>query len=224
MNQKKNIAICVPSGRFVDFSFFKSYANTIGQLMVAYNTVTLTVASPLISENRNEILRKAFALEEKTPGFLIDYMLWIDNDISFSFEQVKKLFSHLENGKDFISGTYFNPIGEEIKPVAYKTKGEGYEWLSEKQLFGTVKVDSVGFGFCAMKMDVARRVFEKYKPRPFDMRYLANGSVITEDQLFCERAKELGYKIWLDSELIVRHAKGFLPPQPFSFSYKEKEQ
>ena len=113
--------------------------------------------------------------------------------------------------KDFVSGTYFNPVGDEIKPVAYFKNNERYKWLEEKDLNGVMEVDAIGFGFCAMKMDLARRVFNKFKPRPFDLRPLDDGSIITEDQVFSERAKELGYKIFLDSGLIVKHAKGYLP-------------
>jgi len=211
MNSKKNLAICVPSGRSVDFGFFKSFALNIGQIMMTWNTVPLTVASPMIFENRNEITRKAFRVEETTPNFLIDYLLWVDNDIVFSFDHVKKLIEHLENGKDFISGTYYNPVENGIKPVAYHADKERYKWLDESELNGVIEVDAVGFGFCAMKMDVMRKVFDKHKPRPFELRYIDDGSVATEDQVFCERAKELGYKIYLDSDLVVKHAKGYLP-------------
>ncbi|HLC79602.1 MAG TPA: hypothetical protein VJG83_04210 [archaeon] len=223
MNSKKNLALCIPSGRFVDFGFFKSFASCIGQIMLSYNVAIFTVASPMIFENRNEITRKAISAEEQTPGLLFDYMLWLDNDIVFNFEQVQKLLSHLNSGKDFISGVYYNPHQNEIKPVAYYKDGERYKWLTEKELNGVMEVDAVGFGFCAMKMDLMRRLFDKYKPRPFDLRPLPDGSIITEDEVFCERAKELGYKIHLDSSIVVKHAKGYLP-QPFSFSSKEKEK
>ena len=79
MNLKKNIAIGIPSARFVEFEFFNSFANSIARIMLGYNTLVIPVASPLIFENRNEILRRAFAAEVKTPGFVVDYFLWIDN-------------------------------------------------------------------------------------------------------------------------------------------------
>ncbi|MAG17930.1 MAG: hypothetical protein CL944_00470 [Candidatus Diapherotrites archaeon] len=211
MADKKNIAICIPSGRFVDFSFFKSFAQNIGNLMLTYNTAVFTVASPMIFENRNELMRRTFKFEETNPGFLFDYILWLDNDIVFNFKQIQKLISHLDSGKDFVSGVYFNPLDDGIRPVAYYANGERYKWLEESELNGFIEVDAVGFGFCAFKMDIARRAFEKFKPRPFDLRPLDDGSLVTEDQVFCERAKELGYKIFLDSELIVKHAKGYLP-------------
>src|SRR3989344_1219953 len=214
MNSKKNLAICIPSGRFVDFSFFKSFAQTIAPLMISYNTAVFTVASQLIFENRNEILRRAFKLEEKTPGFKFDFLLWIDNDIVFTFEQVKKLLSHLEEGdKEFVSGTYYSMVNDEIKPVAYFKNGERFKWLEEKGLKkeGLMEVDAAGFGFCAMKTDLARKVSEKFNPRPFGMRFLSDGCVITEDQVFCERAKELGAKIWLCPPIVFRHPNGFLP-------------
>lgn len=142
---KKNVALCVPSGKFVDFSFFKSFANSLGQLMLTYNIAVFTVASPMIFENRNEILRRAFSFEEKTPGFSFDYLLWIDNDIVFNFSQVKKLVDYLDE-KDFISGTYFNPLDGGIRPVAYFKNGDRYKWLEENELNGLMEVDAVGFG------------------------------------------------------------------------------
>lgn len=207
---KTNLAICIPSGRQVDFSFFKSYAQSIGQLMLNYNAATFTVASPMIFENRNEIARNVLAFESKS-GVKFDFMLWIDNDIVFSFEQAQKLLSYLDSGKEFVSGLYYNPKGAEILPVAYRADGERYKWLGQMDLNGLMEVDAVGFGFCAFKMDLMRRVFEKFKPRPFNLRQLDDGSLVTEDQLFCERAKELGAKVWLDSTIILKHAKGYLP-------------
>lgn len=208
---KKNLALCVPSGRFVDFGFFKSFANSIGQIMLGWNSAVFAVASPMIFENRNEILRRVFAFEGQNKGFSFDYILWVDNDIVFTFEQVKQLLAHLDSGKDFVSGVYYNPLDDGIKPVAYWKAGERYKWLEEKELKGIMEVDAIGFGFCAMKMEVARKVFEKFKPRPFDLRPLPDGGIVTEDQLFSERAKGLGYKLWLDSSLVVKHAKGYLP-------------
>ena len=208
---KKNLALCIPSGKLVDFSFFRSFANSIAQIMLKWNTATITVASPMIFENRNEIVRKALQIEESNHGFKFDYMLWLDNDIVFTFEQVEKLISHLEGGADFISGVYYNPHEREIKPVAYYRNGEKYKWLEEKDLSGVMAVDSVGFGFCAFKMELMRKIFEKYKPRPFNLRQLDDGSLVTEDQVFCERAKETGCKILLDSSVVVKHAKGYLP-------------
>ncbi|MFH1391099.1 MAG: hypothetical protein ABIH20_02190 [Candidatus Diapherotrites archaeon] len=211
MADKKNICICIPSGKFVDFSFFKSFTQTIGQLMMAYNTAVFTVASPMIFENRNELVRRTFKFEETNPGFLFDYFLWIDNDIVFNFKQIQQLISHLDSGKDFVSGVYFNPLDDGIRPVAYHADGERYKWLEESELNGLIEVDAIGFGFCAFKSVIARKLFEKFKPRAFDLRPLDDGSLVTEDQVFSERAKELGYKIWLDSEIVVKHAKGYLP-------------
>jgi len=209
--QKKNIAICVPSGRHVDFAFFSSFANSIGELMLNYNAAVFTVSSPMIFENRNEIARHVLQFEERTPGFKFDYMLWLDNDIMFNFSQVQKLLAHLESGKDFISGVYYNPKDREILPVAYWKNGESYKWLGEKELTGVMEVDAVGFGFCAFSMDLMRKTFAKYRPRPFNLRQLESGSLVTEDQVFCERAKELGAQIWLDTSIVVKHAKGYLP-------------
>lgn len=207
---KKSLAVCVPSGKLVDFGFFLSYVQSYGAILLNWNTATFTVSSPMIFENRNEITRRLMKFEEKN-NFSFDYVLWIDNDIMFAFEDVKRLLDNLETGNDFVSGVYYNLHGGTIKPVAYRQSGNTYNWLEEKDLAGVMEVDAVGFGFCAFKAELLRKVFEKYKPRPFNMRLLDDGALVSEDQVFCERLKEMGIKIWLDSSTVVKHAKGYLP-------------
>lgn len=210
MAPKKNLAICIPSGRFVDFGFFKSFTSTIADVLYSWNSAIFTVSSPYIQENRNELARKALMFEEKS-GMKFDYVLWLDTDMVYAFPQIQKLISHLENGHDFVSGLYFNPHENAIKPVAYVFADGKYNWLEEKDLKEVMEVDAVGFGFCAMKANVLREVFVKHKPRPFDLQYRQDGGMEGEDQVFCRRAKELGHKIILDTKLIIKHAKGYLP-------------
>ncbi|GEM_PF-6246351 len=210
---KKNLAVCIPSGRFVDFSFFQSFSNSIAQIMLEWNAAVFTVSSPYIQANRNEILRRVLKFEQANPGFEFDYLLWLDTDMVFTFEHVKKLMARLGGGMDFVSGTYFNPKDGGILPVAYRKDGGKYSWLSEKDIAGKgmLEVDAVGFGFCVMRAGIARDLMGKFNSRPFDLRYLPDGGMVGEDQIFCERAKELGWKIWLDTSIVVKHAKGCLP-------------
>ncbi len=211
---KKNLAVCIPSGKLVDFGFFLSYVQSYGQMLLSWNTATFAVSSPMIFENRNEIVRRLLKFEEKN-GMLFDYLLWIDNDIMFTFEDVQRLIAALDGGADFVSGVYYNPHGGTIKPVAYMARGETYDWLNENDIKsdgGLMEVDSVGFGFCAMSAQLVRKMSEKFSPRPFELRPLPDGTLVSEDQLFCERAKkEFGTKILLDPSIVVRHAKGYLP-------------
>jgi len=209
--EKFNLAICIPSGRFVDFQFFKSFTKSIPQILLAYNTAILPVSSPYIQENRNEIVRRALLTENKIKDFKFDFFLWLDTDMVFEQSQVGFLLQHLENGLDFVSGLYFNPKDGKLLPVAFRKNGNNYKWLQKDELSGLMEVDAVGFGFCAFKAEIARRLSERHGNRVFDLRYLPDGSLVGEDQVFCERAKELGFKIWLDSNILVKHAKGLIP-------------
>ncbi|MBI5553932.1 MAG: glycosyltransferase [Candidatus Diapherotrites archaeon] len=206
---KKTLFVCTPSGSQVSWPFFDSFTKCAAPLMLAYHAAFLSVASSLIVENRNELVRRLLAFEAQNP-LKIDYVLWIDNDIVFSFEQIQKLLAHLDAGKDFVSGVYFSVKGEQEYPVAYVREGERYAPVALKDS-GLREVDAVGFGFAAMKMELVRKLFSAHAPRPFDLRYLADGSVVTEDFVFCERAKAAGYSVWLDDSLIVKHVKGMLP-------------
>jgi GT2 family glycosyltransferase len=208
---KKTLFVVMPCGKQVEWMCFHDLMKCIPSLVSNFNHGFLTSSSPYIVENRNKIARELISIEENTPGILIDYVLWLDSDMVFSFKQIKELLNHLDSGKDIVSGLYFNKKNNELFPIAYKKKNEGYEPIKLNDSKELIEVDSCGFGFIAMKMDVIRKLNEEFKPRIFDMRYLSDGSLIGEDQVFCERAIKQGFKILLDTKIEVKHIKGTLP-------------
>ncbi|MBN2127077.1 MAG: hypothetical protein JW703_01645 [Candidatus Diapherotrites archaeon] len=208
---KKTLFVVMPCGKQVEWMCFHDLMKCIPGIVTNFNHGFLTVSSPYIVENRNKIARELISIEEKTPGVLIDYVLWLDSDMIFSFEQIKQLLNHLDSGKEIVSGLYFNKKNNELFPIAFKKNGEGYESIKLNDSKELIEVDSVGFGFIAMKMDVIRKLNEEFKPRIFDNRYLNDGSLVGEDQVFCERAIEKGFKIYLDPKIELKHIKGVIP-------------
>ena len=209
--EKKTLFICIPCGKNADFGFFKSFAQSIGEIMHSWNTAIITESSPYVVESRNQISRKVLEFDKKSQ-LKVDYVLWIDSDMVFSPEHLKKLIGRLEEGNDIVSALYYNLFNGKEKPLAMKRAGERYELIERQKLGkGLTEVDAVGFGFIAIKFDVFRRLEGKYGNRIFDIRYLKGGSIIGEDQVFCERAKEAGYKIMLDPTILVKHIKGTIP-------------
>ena len=93
-----------------------------------------------------------------------DYIMWIDSDIVFSFEQIQKLISY---DKDIVSGIYKTENGENFACVKdwdqnyYKKNGSFY-FLQRKDVLnrhGLMEVDYNGMGFMLIK----KGVFEKVK-------------------------------------------------------------
>ena len=211
MSARKTLLVCIPCGKAVDYGFFDSFAKAIGEVMMGFNVGIITEASPYIVENRNSIARKVLEVEGKSP-VKPDYALWLDSDMVFSAWQIASLIKRLEEGNEIVSGLYYNFFKGEEKPLAMRKEGGRYGLIEESELKGNlVEVDAVGFGFVAMKVEVLKRLAGKYGKRVFDMRYLEDGSLIGEDMVFCERAKEAGYKIMLDPSIVVKHIKGTIP-------------
>jgi len=209
---KRTLFVCIPCGKNVDTGFFRAFSQSIGEIMLNWNTAVLTESSPYIVENRNQLAAKVLEFDSKSK-LKVDYVLWIDTDIIFTAEQAKKLLSGLDEGKDIVSGVYYSVIEGKERPVVMRRTGQKYSFLEANEVKGKgfIDADACGFGFIAMNIGVLKKLQQNFGRRLFDFRYLENESLVGEDQIFCERAKEAGFKIMVDTEVVVRHIKGTLP-------------
>lgn len=84
---------------------------------------------------------------------------------------------------------HYAPVAKKIlKPAADKKE--------------MVQVDATGCG-CIM---IHREVLEKVGPNPFTIIHKENGGWVTgEDIRFCEKAKDAGYDLWVDTTYICDH-------------------
>lgn len=135
-----------------------------------------------------------------------DKLMWIDSDINWEPEDVLKLY---ESDKDIISGAYMLGSGE---VVAYeKLFGPPYTFDEVKDAKEIIKVEAAGFGFICIKSGI----FEKMT-RPWFQSVIGTAvqageeytfPIIGEDLSFCQRAKNMGYEVWLDPTVQVVHNK-----------------
>lgn len=158
------------------------------------------VKSSLIYDARNKLAKHAI-----DGGY--DRVLWLDSDILFESDLMIKLAEHLDNGLEYASGLYFkrqyptepvcfqnivqNYEGEELV-----TKANIYRNYPKDQLF---EVDATGFGAVMMTVDLIKKVSGKYG-LPFSPQ-LGLG----EDMSFCWRAKQIGSKLYCDSNIKLKH-------------------
>ena len=143
--------------------------------------------------NRNFLVQKA--LEE---GY--DYLLNIDHDIV----PLKKLLDLVGLKKDVIGGAF--PAWNTVDPnyplyfIAMDRAEDGYREHKEK--VGLQEVDAVGSG----GMLLSRAVMEAVK-EPF-LRKWKDGFAITGlDFFFCEKAKDLGFKVFCHYDYPCSHYK-----------------
>lgn len=148
-----------------------------------------------------------------------DTMLQIDSDILFTPKHIELITSHDEG----IVGGFYPRKSD--GPMAWIANGfdDGTNPPDER---GLVNLMYMGTGFLCVK----REVFVKMKEHWPDDNYVADGQTkrkehnffpvgvvpnrcdegktnryLSEDWYFCERALQLGYKVWGDSRVILQH-------------------
>lgn len=153
------------------------------------------VSGSLIYDSRDAIAQHAVEND-------YDYVLYVDSDMVFTSEDVKKLVS---NDADICSGLYVTRHGEN-RNVCYKKiitrRRFPYRQPSlihDTAITGYGPVEAVGFGFCLIKTSVLKSMFKRYKSI-FEPKW-----GVGEDIAFCIRAKKCGYKIFIDRDVKLGH-------------------
>ena len=153
------------------------------------------VTGSLIYDSRDQIA--TYAVNE---GY--DYVLYADSDMVFSAGDLKMLLAH---NTDIVSGLYVTRKGEK-KNVAYtevhKRVNEPFKapvLVHDTLDTGYGKIAAVGFGFCLIRTEVLKTMFNKYKSL-FEPKW-----GFGEDIAFCVRARKCGYEIWLDRDVKLGH-------------------
>ena len=190
--------IAIPCMDMVHTTFLKS---VLGMDRVGECRFSITCSS-LVYDARNSLAKQAV-----TEGF--DRILWLDSDMDFEPDLLKRLSADLDEGKDFVSGLYFKRRAP-ITPVVYKEVGYYHsEQLAEVSPIAVPYADypkdtifpvaGTGFGGVLMKAEIVKRVGDKFG-LPFSP-ILGFG----EDLSFCMRCKDLGIELYCDSRVKLGH-------------------
>jgi len=206
--QPTKLFLALPVYGSLDTSFAQSLIKILADLpcnlMVRFNP-----GDSLVSRARNSL----------TAEFLdsdCTHMLFIDTDLIFSGDHVARIMSHPE---PIVGGFY--PKKQE-GPLNWVCNGMTKP--TKPQPNGLQEVRYIGTGF----LRVAREVFEKmafahgsaihYVPDhareanqydfwPVGTYQYPDGSrrYLSEDWYFCQRAMDLGYKVWADLHIVLKH-------------------
>ena len=174
----------------VSFKFLSEYASNV------FNAREATACGSLyLNPSSNEI---------GTGSFTYDKLLWIDSDMSWTTEDILKI---CESEYDITSGVYFNAEGA----VMIQTI-DGGTLLREqvRNLRDPFEINAAGFGFICFKQGVFESIGRPwFTPVFFDIEQ--DGKTFSvpygEDFSLCFKAKEAGYKIFLDPTITLGHNK-----------------
>ena len=159
------------------------------------NHITLecnVIQNTLIHNARNTMAQNAIEKE-------CDYLFFLDSDCVLPNDTLKTLVEH---DKDIVAGMYFQKRVP-FPPVIYTENKKGtYDVITDYPKDSLIEVDGVGMGVCLIKTSVF-----KYIPTPFNPIIGKEGekSINGEDLAFCKRAKEKGFKIYVDTAIQALH-------------------
>jgi len=151
----------------------------------------------------------------------IEWLFYLDSDV-LPPENVYKLLRRHQ--LDVVSGVYTAGVNPS-HPAAWRLDDTNrLAPLAGYDVPRIMEVDAVGLGCCL----VHRRVLEDikqpwfrwtlgYEEHPWDLRNRDDGDKgVGEDFYFCKKAKDAGYNIYIDTEVLCNHEHGgVLTPDGF---------
>lgn len=162
-----------------------------------YEVVRISTYRENVTFARNKIATKA--LENGA-----DYLLFLDDDMVFPADLFERLVRHK---KDIVAGLTFlrrpphqpsmfqlNRDGRSYDPVILWKKGE------------LVECDGVGMACTLIDCEVLKKMTETVDLYRAIFGFFDNHYHQGEDLRFCRKARDLGFKVFCDTSLIVGHS------------------
>ncbi len=179
---------------YVHFYFMASLLQLYGRVNVYKEVLHIPRGMP--ADSRNKIVEHALKGD-------YTHVLMIDDDMIFSAEDLIKLLAH---DVDVCSGIAFQRI-EPYVPCVFRFN-ETTNLFSPiypiKQGFG--EVDAMGGFFLLIKIDVLRKLnkpYFEYGDKSLGIGLKSGG--IGEDVYFCTKAKRADFKVWSDTNVVIKH-------------------
>jgi len=139
-----------------------------------------------------------------------DYMIFLDDDIVFNPHHLAKLFQDMKEGYRLVGGLY--PVRNGSQLASYGIEDKGGIRLDGK----VNEIKWLATGFMGIAKSLLKEMVEHYElPRlqqgqwcecfPFFVFTSDKKMLWSEDWSFCERAREMGEKVYADTSILLGH-------------------
>lgn len=186
------ILIAVPTNRGIQPQTFQCLLELVARGGYEFEIICPSEGYT-ISENRNYIAYK-------TINSKADYLLTIDDDMTFEPDLLDRLLS---NNKEIV-GVAYHPRSETGEIIKYldEVVFVKIEQSDDPKYKDTFECHATGTGIMLIKTEV----FLKTPPPWFAFEYHPTGQCkLGEDWYFCREAKKAGYKVYTDPVPKVGH-------------------
>jgi len=147
----------------------------------------------------------------------IDWLLWIDSDISLSMDIVKKLWDTADKHlKPIVSGIYFiskSTDDELMKPypvIFNDINSKTIEYIHPLPENKIIKIDSSGMGLVLMHRSIISKLRNKFPNESVFSETSGIGEdFVGEDISFFRKVKEVGIPVYAHTGAIAKHMKRF---------------
>jgi hypothetical protein len=137
----------------------------------------------------------------KTLELDFEWLFFLDDDTIPPWDAIPKLMSHK---KPIVSGLYYRR-SPPICPVMLKNTPNGRQWVTEFNSPSLIEVDFVGAGCLLINKEVLKKLNYPWFEWKVDRYDLPPDQRMSEDFSFCEKARQQGYKIYVDTGVQCRH-------------------
>lgn len=144
----------------------------------------------VVHEARNNVISQAYNTE-------FDAIMFIDSDVVFPGDMLEQFINH---DKDIMGVLCVGKATSQQNVFEYDSLADEYKRLDLPLGGGLVEVDAVGASILYIKRKVLDKIYQHRGP---DYFFYEMG--VGEDVSFCKLAKELGFKIYVDTNINVGH-------------------
>ena len=161
---------------------------------------------------RNHVVTEvisAFSEEE------VDAICWVDSDIILAPESIARLAQYVGKqhpgtgeSMEFVSGVYFQR-GAPHCPLfgTFNEKGRSFSWALEFPIENPEigPVEGIGFGFCITSTKMLRAMLTSEHAKKWKCGELFEYAEFSEDLTFCIRARQCGFRPYIDTGVLCGH-------------------
>ena len=180
------VAICFPSADMVHADFALALAGLCNSTP-PLETPIVNNKSSIVAAARNDGVRSARELG-------CDHLLFLDSDMTFPRTTLHRLLVHRE---PIVGATYVK------RAPPFGLLGSALDPHPTTDARGLTEMRRIPTGCLLIRMSVFDALTKPY------FRYITDetgGEIVGEDYVFCDRAREAGFRIWCDAALSLEIA------------------
>lgn len=177
----------VPHNGYVSMEWAENYKNLVHP--PAFRTYT---RGQPIDAARNTLVQK---MQDSN----CDWIFFLDTDVICPTDTIQRLLSHR---LPIVSGLYYTRHAP-ISPAMWNDTGDKAHFVSinQFQVGSLVEAHVIGMGCCL----IHRSVFDKLEKPYFKWTNGFQENGISEDFYFCNKARDTGFHIFVDTSIICEH-------------------